>query len=79
MAGVIGSHKFSFDVWGDVVNTASRLQTLAKPGTIRVSKRVYALTADRVAFDGPEVLEIQGKGLLTTYLLDPQRNPSSSA
>ena len=76
VAGVIGTTKFVYDLWGDAVNTASRLETTAPPGTIQVSAAVAdALGGDfDLAPRGP--IELKGKGPTEAYLLLGRRPPA---
>jgi adenylate cyclase len=69
VAGVIGRHKFAYDLWGDTVNTASRLETHGLPGAIQVSEGVYSRLCDRYEFEDRGEVEIKGKGRLRAYLL----------
>jgi class 3 adenylate cyclase len=62
VAGVIGQRKFAYDLWGDTVNLASRLETQAEPGRILVSENVASRLDGRFAFGPPQVLELKGKG-----------------
>lgn len=71
VAGVIGRRKFAFDLWGDTVNTASRMEAHGRAGSIHVSEASYRLLADRYAFSDPHPTDIKGKGVLTTYFLEP--------
>ncbi len=67
-AGVIGKTKFIYDVWGDTVNTASRMETACSPGQIRVSQAVYEHLRDSdVQFTSPIECDIKGKGMMITY------------
>ena len=67
-AGVIGKTKFIYDVWGNTVNVASRMESAATPGGIRVSEAVYNhLKGTDVVFSAPIECDIKGKGLMTTY------------
>lgn len=71
-AGVIGRTKFIYDVWGNTVNVASRMETAASPGGIRVSENVYEHLKDEaeslgIKFSEPIECNIKGKGLMTTY------------
>jgi class 3 adenylate cyclase len=69
VAGVIGDHKFAYDLWGDTVNTASRMESSGMPGTVQVSDDTFRLLEGRYAFGPPRETMIKGKGRLTTYVL----------
>jgi adenylate cyclase len=69
VAGVIGRSKFGYDLWGDTVNTASRMQSHAPAGAIQVTERTYRRLADRYAFERRDEVAVKGKGTMTTYLL----------
>lgn len=69
VAGVIGEHKFAYDIWGDTVNTASRMESTSLPGQVRVTQRVYEKTLDLFIYSHEEYLEIKGKGKMRTFLL----------
>jgi class 3 adenylate cyclase len=69
VAGVIGRTKFGYDIWGDTVNTASRMESHAPPGTIQVTERTYGRLADGFVLERREGVPIKGKGEMTTYLL----------
>ena len=76
VAGVIGTKKFSYDLWGDTVNTASRMQSHAAPGEILVTASAFERLGDRFSFEGPRIIAVKGKGTLTTYrLLGRNRDP----
>lgn len=62
VAGVIGRAKFSYDLWGDTVNTASRMEASAEPGTIQVTARVRERLRDRYAFSERGAIDVKGKG-----------------
>lgn len=62
VAGVIGERKFAYDVWGDTVNLASRLEEHAKPGQVLVSEQTAIAVMDRFAFGPARILDIKGKG-----------------
>jgi class 3 adenylate cyclase len=62
VAGVIGDRKFAYDVWGDTVNLASRLEEYAAPGQILVSEPTATEVMDRCAFGPVRIFEIKGKG-----------------
>ncbi|MBR0099679.1 MAG: hypothetical protein IJP90_08170 [Treponema sp.] len=67
-AGVIGKTKFVYDVWGNTVNVASRMETACNPGNIRVSQTVFEHLKDSdIKFTEPMECEIKGKGKMITY------------
>ena len=69
VAGVIGRRKFSYDVWGDTVNTASRMESHGVPGRIQVTERVARAAWEQFDFESRKSVEIKGKGAMTTFLL----------
>jgi class 3 adenylate cyclase len=69
VAGVIGTRKFAYDVWGDTVNTASRMESHGIPGEIQVSYDTYQLLKDKFTFESRGPVDIKGKGKMYTYLL----------
>ena len=68
-AGIIGTTKFVYDVWGDAVNVASRLQTSAPPGRIHVSERVATVLADDYELQERGEVVLKGKGAMRTCFL----------
>ncbi len=69
VAGVIGKRKFSYDLWGDTINTASRMESHGVPGRIQVTHVVYEELRDRFEFEPRGGIEVRGKGELQTYFL----------
>ncbi len=68
-AGVIGTKKFTYDLWGDTVNIASRMESLGVPGGIQVTVATYERLRDKYVFEERGLLQVKGKGDMTTYLL----------
>ncbi|HEY2479573.1 MAG TPA: adenylate/guanylate cyclase domain-containing protein [Solirubrobacterales bacterium] len=69
VAGVIGRAKFTYDLWGDTVNTASRMESHGVPGAIQVTERIYERLRGRYELRRRGTIEVKGKGPMTTYLL----------
>jgi guanylate cyclase len=69
VGGVIGQKRILFDLWGDTVNLASRMESSGLPGRIQVAPSTYALLRNALSFDERSGLEVKGLGVLTTYLL----------
>lgn len=70
VAGVIGRSKFIYDLWGDTVNTASRMESHGVPGQIQVTERVASALGDRFTVRPRGTIEVKGKGPMATFLLD---------
>ena len=62
VAGVIGRTKFGYDLWGDTVNTASRMQSHAPPGAIQVTERTYRRLEDGFILERRTGVVVKGKG-----------------
>jgi class 3 adenylate cyclase len=73
VAGVIGTSKFVYDLWGDAVNTASRLETTAPPGRIQVSAAVARVLGTAYELEPRGAVELKGKGSTETFLLHGRR------
>lgn len=69
VAGVIGMKKFIYDLWGDTVNIASRVTEQAGPSTILVDATTYRRVRNQYDFEGPQTIEVKGKGEITVYRL----------
>ena len=73
VAGVIGARKFIYDVWGDTVNTASRMESHGLPGRIHVTEPVYRRLSNNFAFEERGVVDVRGKGPMPTWFLVGRR------
>jgi adenylate cyclase len=69
VAGVVGSRRFFYDVWGDAVNVASRMETTDSIGRIQVPEEVYRRLKDDFVFQERGVVQVKGKGLMRTWYL----------
>lgn len=70
VAGVIGSRKFQYDIWGDTVNTASRMESHGEPGRIQITDSTRELIKEEFATTLRGPIEIKGKGMLRTWWLE---------
>jgi len=73
VAGVIGIRKFIYDVWGDTVNTASRMESTGVPDRIQVTTATYERLRDRYEFDARGDVEVKGKGRIPAWLIAGRR------
>jgi adenylate cyclase len=71
VAGVIGTRKFIYDVWGDTVNVASRMESHGIPGRIQVTHAVRERLDGQYRFEPRGLVDIKGKGPLPTWFLLP--------
>lgn len=69
VAGIIGTKKFSYDLWGDTVNIASRMESQGQPGMIQVSASTHALLAGRFVLEDRGTIEVKNRGQMATYRL----------
>jgi guanylate cyclase len=69
VAGVIGSHKFAYDLWGDAVNVASRMQAHSQPGRIQLTEDTRRRLSPRFRLEMRGGVEVKGRGQLVTYWL----------
>jgi class 3 adenylate cyclase len=69
VGGVIGERRILFDLWGETVNTASRMESSGVPGRIQVAPSTHALLRHAFSFEERDDVEVKGLGPMTTYLL----------
>lgn len=74
VAGVIGQNKFNYDLWGDTVNTASRMESQGISGCIQLSEATYQHLKDNFILERRGPIEVKGKGKMVTYLLQGRKN-----
>lgn len=72
IAGVIGQNKFSYDIWGDTVNLASRMESHGLPGMTQITATTFERLRDRFECEERGTIEVKGKGLTRTYFLSCQ-------
>jgi len=73
VAGVIGTSKFHYDLWGDSVNTASRMESHGLPGRVQITGDTYALIKDEFICQSRGVIDVKGKGNMETWLVEGMR------
>jgi class 3 adenylate cyclase len=79
VAGVLGRSRFSYDLWGDTVNVASRMESQGVPGAVQVSAVAAAHLEPGWAAQPAGVIDVRGVGPMETYLVRPQHAPAQSS
>ena len=69
ISGVVGMHKFSYDIWGDTVNVASRMEENSEAGKINISAATYQLAKDQIDYIPRGEIEVKGKGKMEMYFV----------
>ncbi|MGC9502813.1 adenylate/guanylate cyclase domain-containing protein [Baaleninema sp.] len=77
VAGVIGTKKFIYDLWGDAVNVASRMESSGEPGRIQLTQATYELLKDNYIFEKRGTVTVKGKGEMSTYWLKGRKETKS--
>jgi guanylate cyclase len=77
VAGVIGRKRFLYDLWGDAVNTASRMESAGTAGQIQVTAATYELLKDEFVLERRGTVEVKGKGEMETWYLLGARKAAS--
>ncbi|MCL2459701.1 MAG: response regulator [Desulfobulbus sp.] len=75
VGGIVGTRKYLYDIFGDTVNVAARLQALSEPMRVNVSSEVYHQLQDEFTFSSPLNVAMKGKGVQSTYFIEGQRQP----
>ena len=73
VAGIVGVKKFSYDIWGDTVNTASRMESSGEAGRVNISEATYQQVKDRtgLSFTSRGKVQAKGKGEMEMYFAEP--------
>ena len=70
IAGIVGLKKYVYDIWGDTVNTASRMESSSLPGKINISESTYQLIKNKFACEYRGEIEAKNKGYINMYFLE---------
>jgi class 3 adenylate cyclase len=73
VAGVIGVTKFHYDLWGDAVNIASRMESHGTPGRIQIARATWELIKDEFVCEPQGAIEVKGRGAMPTWFLEAKR------
>ena len=79
VAGIIGHHKFGYDLWGDAVNTASRMESLGTAGHIQITESTLLLVSDVFVCEPMGTIEVKGKGEMPVWRLVARRPEYAAA
>jgi adenylate cyclase len=78
VAGIVGTHKFAYDLWGDAVNVASRMESEGIPGAIQVTDATYQLIRNDFVCEPRGSVDVKGRGAMDTYLVVSRVGPGFS-
>jgi adenylate cyclase len=70
VGGIVGVKKYIYDVFGDTINTASRMESMSEPMRITLSEATWALVQEEIPCTPREPLEVKGKGTMRTFFVD---------
>ncbi len=70
----MGTKKFAYDIWGDTVNIASRMESNSEPGKINVSQQTYWLLKDDFDFEFRGQLGVKNRGAMNMYFVNPEKS-----
>ncbi len=77
VAGVVGTKKFAYDIWGDTVNVASRMESMSEPGRINISENTYALVAKDFDCVPRGAIQVKNRGMMQMYFVNALKNQTS--
>ncbi|NHF59934.1 adenylate/guanylate cyclase domain-containing protein [Flavobacteriaceae bacterium TP-CH-4] len=78
VAGVVGTKKFAYDIWGDTVNVASRMETMSKPGRINISESTYDLIKNHFNCEPRGEIYVKNRGMMQMYFVNGTKAASTS-
>lgn len=70
VAGVVGTKKFAYDIWGDTVNVASRMESMSEPGKINISENTYEFVKESYSFEYRGEIEVKNRGKMKMYFVN---------
>ena len=73
VAGVVGTKKFSFDIWGDAVNIASRMESNSEPGRINISENTYEIIKDNFECEYRGEIKTKNRGMMKMYFVNESK------
>jgi len=79
VAGIIGTKKLNYDLWGDTVNTASRMEAHGEAGKVHCTEHVFMRLRHKFMFSERGEIRVKGKGLMHTYFLEKEFDEESEA
>ena len=77
VAGVVGTKKFAYDIWGDTVNVASRMESMSEPGKINISENTYALIKNDFDCEYRGEIEAKNRGKLKMYFVNKAKKKAA--
>ncbi len=78
VAGVVGKNKFAYDIWGDTVNVASRMESNSEPGKINVSENTYQLIKAHFDCEYRGEIDVKNKGMMKMYFVNQSKNQTQN-
>ena len=79
VAGVVGTHKFAYDIWGDAVNVAARMEAMSEPGRINISENTYELIKEAYLCTARGEIEVKNRGKLKMYFVEGKKSAVTSS
>jgi class 3 adenylate cyclase len=70
VAGIVGTRKFAYDIWGDTVNTASRMESHGESGRVCISATTYHLIKNQIKCSSRGIIQVKGKGPMELFFVD---------